>query len=512
MAAERVEAGTADEQLVVFQINEGWFAFRLADVAEIIRPPALARMPLAPPSLLGLANLRGAVLPVVSVRRLLGQSDAPPDEATRVIVIDPGAPIGFMVDAVTNLLAVPARRVERDPAGAGATDPDLVDGAVKGTEGESTIKILNPQRLLRDDFRLGFSGPRATARGSVPTARAEAAAAQAVEQVSLVSFELARQEYALPLERVQEIIPVPHHVAEVARSETAVLGVVTLRDRLLPLVSLRALLGLPSDERRDERGRVVVVSLGNGAIGVVADRTRDILRVDPSCMDPAPALLTRGAGDAEITSICRLEEGKRLVAVLSPDHLFRSDLVRRVLAEQGGAEAERQTQTEGDTMADEQFIIFRLADQEYGLPVAAVDEIARPPEHISRLPKAPAFIDGVMNLRGGVVPVIDLARRFDIGSRELGSSRRILVLAVGSGKAGFLVDSVSEVTTVPASAIRPAPEFSPEQIRLIGRVANLEAQGRIILLLDPVQLLDQFEADMLAKFDSAQRQQAATAS
>ena len=49
-------------------------------------------------------------------------------------------------------------------------------------------------------------------------------------------------------------------------------------------------------------------------------------------------------------------------------------------------------------MADEQFIIFRLGDQDYGIPIAAVSEIARPPDHITRLPKAPAFIDGVMNL------------------------------------------------------------------------------------------------------------------
>ena len=54
---------------------------------------------------------------------------------------------------------------------------------------------------------------------------------------------------------------------------------------------------------------------------------------------------------------------------------------------------------------------------------------------------------------------------------------------------------------LPAAAIRPAPELSPEQMRLIGRVANLEAQGRMILLLDPTQLLDQVEAEVIAKLD-----------
>ena len=68
--------------------------------------------------------------------------------------------------------------------------------------------------------------------------------------------------------------------------------------------------------------------------------------------------------------------------------------------------------------SDEQFIIFRLGDQEYGLPIAAVEEIARPPDHIARMPKAPAFIDGVMNLRGIVVPIVDLRRRFDLRRRN----------------------------------------------------------------------------------------------
>ena len=268
-------------------------------------------------------------------------------------------------------------------------------------------------------------------------------AANTARKVSLLSFDLGAQEYALPLDRVREIIQLPEHVAEVAHSEAAIVGVVTLRDRLLPLVSLRSLLGLPPANGQT-RGKVVVVPIGRGAIGVVTDRTREILHVDPDTIDPAPALLTRGEGDAEITAICRLERGSRLVALLSPDHLFRSDVVRRVLSEQSG-EAGAEEAEDMETMADEQFIVFRLGDQEYGLPIASVDEIARPPERLARIPKAPAFVDGVMNLRGVVVPVIDLRKRFNIASAQSTGSQRILVLSLGAGKTGFVVDAVSEV-------------------------------------------------------------------
>ena len=187
--------------------------------------------------------------------------------------------------------------------------------------------------------------------------------------------------------------------------------------------------------------------------------------------------------------------------MLSPDNLFRSDLVRRVLSEQNPASDVSQSQMDGNGMADEQFIIFRLGDQEYGIAIATVDEIARLPEQIVRLPKAPAFIDGVINMRGVVVPIVDLRRRFDIASLEAATSRRILMLSIEGEKTGFIVDGVSEVMKIPADAISPTPEISTEQMRLVGRVANLNSHNRMILLVDAAQLLDRIEADVLAKFD-----------
>jgi len=105
-----------------------------------------------------------------------------------------------------------------------------------------------------------------------------------------------------------------------------------------------------------------------------------------------------------------------------------------------------------------------------------------------------------MNLRGSVVPIVDLRRRFDLNSKEQLGSSRILILGIGGVTAGFLVDSVSRILKVSGDAICPAPELSPEQMRLISRLVNVEASGQLILLVDPAQLLDQVEADLLAKF------------
>ena len=84
-----------------------------------MRIPGLAHMPLGPLSLLGLANLHGAVLPVVGLRQLLGLPELPLGQAMRVIVINRGSPVGFVVDRIERLVALPANLIEKDDAGAG---------------------------------------------------------------------------------------------------------------------------------------------------------------------------------------------------------------------------------------------------------------------------------------------------------------------------------------------------------------------------------------------------------
>jgi purine-binding chemotaxis protein CheW len=490
-----------ERQFITFHVGSEQLAFRIDETAEIMRVPSLVHMPLGPASILGLANLRGTVLPVVSLRRLLGLDDTAYDDTTRIIVMSGAASVGFAVDRIDGLSTVPVNAIERGERGSGAIDPAVVAGVIKGPEGSEPIKLLAPEPLLKREF-----SHLAKARAALPTPISgtgePAARAQVTgsELLSFVTFDLSDQEYSLPLEAVREIIPLPAHVSELGRAETAVLGVITLRDRLLPIVSLRALLGMAVDAGADGR-KVVVVSVGDTLVGVVTDRTREIVRAEASSLDPAPALLTRGGGEAEIAAICRLDGGKRLVAVLSPDRLFRSDLVKRIMADevpsrQPGAEEKREM-----AGPEEQFVVFCLGAQEYGMAINAVDEIARLPDHLTKLPKTPAFVEGIINLRGSVVPVVDLRRRFGVTPQSQSERQRVLVLSFAGGKTGFLVDDVSQVIKITLDEIHSAPELSAEQMRLIGRVANLGGEGRMILIVDPAHLLDQVEADVLEQFN-----------
>ena len=86
---------------------------------------------------------------------------------------------------------------------------------------------------------------------------------------------------------------------------------------------------------------------------------------------------------------------------------------------------------------EEQFVIFRLADEEYGVPIDSVREIVRVPEQITKLPKAPHFVEGVINLRGSVLPVVDQRRRFSLANIERNDRQRIMVFTIRGARTGL---------------------------------------------------------------------------
>jgi purine-binding chemotaxis protein CheW len=317
-----------------------------------------------------------------------------------------------------------------------------------------------------------------------------------------VTFEVAGQEFALPLDVVQEIIPSPASISAVSRSDNVVLGITSVRDTLLPLLSLRGLLGFLAAQESNDREKVVVVKVGNTQIGLLADRARAIVAADTNFVDPVPPILAaRTGGESRIKAVYRGEDGRRLISILSPEHLFREDVMQRLMA----SHATQKTQAvQTDTRSGQEsiFLVFRLGDDEFGLPIDTVVEVAQVPEQITRVPKTPKFLEGVVNLRGEVLPVIDQRRRFDMPKLDSTEGRRLVVIKTERHRAGLIVDSVSDVLRTHDDSIEPPPELTDIVSRLVRGVINLEKAGRIVLLLDPTELLTRAEQGLLDTFQA----------
>jgi purine-binding chemotaxis protein CheW len=223
---------------------------------------------------------------------------------------------------------------------------------------------------------------------------------------------------------------------------------------------------------------------------------REIVRVPPEALDPVPPVLTRAKGEAKVESICRLDGGSRLISILAAEKLFDPETVARILAQ---PELGVQQMSGAETSAEDaqQFIVFRLGDEHYGLPIGSIDEIVRCPENLTRVPRTPKFVKGLMSLRGKALPVIDQRQRFAVPANGKPAGQRIIVLTIDSLQAGLLVDGVSEILTLSSAELGPAPELDSDSRRVIDRVATIERDGHMILLVDPKALLDQAERDLL---------------
>ena len=129
-----------------------------------------------------------------------------------------------------------------------------------------------------------------------------------------------------------------------------------------------------------------------------------------------------------------------------------------------------------------QVVSFHLGSEEYGVDISQVQEIIRMVE-ITHVPRAPRFMEGVINLRGQLIPIIDLRTRFSMPRTEHTKSTRIVVTEIGSKKVGIIVDAVSEVINIPIEQVEDAPDMiagvGTEYIQGVGKVAD-----RLIILLD----------------------------
>ncbi len=142
--------------------------------------------------------------------------------------------------------------------------------------------------------------------------------------------------------------------------------------------------------------------------------------------------------------------------------------------------------------ANREFLSFRLGAEEYGIDILKVQEI-RGYESVTRIANAPGFIKGVVNLRGTIVPIVDLRIKFGLGEPTYDAFTVVIILNVAQRVVGVVVDSVSDVIELAPAQIRPAPEFSAGVDS--GHIDGLGTAGeRMLILVDIEKLMS--SADM----------------
>ncbi|GEA17647.1 chemotaxis protein CheW [Moorella sp. E306M] len=482
----------SSDQYVVFRLGEESYGIAIEYLQEIIRVPYVVKVPLTPPYMRGLANLRGNILPIYDTRLRLGINATDDDESNRVIVVNAGGKqAGYVVDRVEGVIDIPREAVEefREKGDTGG----YVTRAARVGEGKLAL-LIDMDNMLKD---IGLNDSRITSiKGNKdyenPGAKEEESSAEENEQ-QLLTFQVGKEEYALDIADVQEIVHLPENWNVVPDVPPYVLGLVSLRDRVLPLISMRKLFGLPEGDVPG--GRIVVAYVGEGkrvAVGLVVDSIAEVLRVAERILEPVPSVV-RCAGD-EFAAICRLAD-ERMLFVLDASRLLR-DVAFLTEWEQGGTE-EAGASSRRVLEEERQLVTFFLDEEEFALPIDSVREIIRA-GRITVVPRMPDFVKGILNLRGSIVPIIDLRCKFGYPEREIDEQVRILICEGNTSVMGLMVDGVKEVAKISMSSIEATPQVLVKD-SIQSFVAGIAKFGgeRNVILLDPARVLSWEERDKL---------------
>ncbi len=156
-------------------------------------------------------------------------------------------------------------------------------------------------------------------------------------------------------------------------------------------------------------------------------------------------------------------------------------------------------ETETLQQDEQQLVVFDLSSEAYGVDIGAVREIIRL-QDITKVPRTPEFVEGVINLRGKVIPVVDLRKRFGLPAEDESKENRIVVVDIGAQDIGVVVDAVTEVLRIATESVEPPASVitTADSEYLLG-IAKLDS--RLIILLDLEQVLTEAEHNSLLEID-----------
>jgi len=187
---------------------------------------------------------------------------------------------------------------------------------------------------------------------------------------------------------------------------------------------------------------------------------------------------------------------------LDSDRLLKDETLQEVqkLDDSAAEGQKKETTQKAQEMAEEQLVTFLLDKGEFGIPISQIQEIDRVSQ-ITRVPKAPSFVEGVTNLRGEVIPVINTRKRFDMEVKPVDDRTRVIIVDLNGVKTGLLVDSVRENLNLPKKDIAPPPHAIESGVdsRFISGIGKVDNGKRMIVLLNVEKILSSQEQSVLSE-------------
>jgi len=437
-----------EEQLVSFHVSGEEYAFNIESVREILRVRNITPVPNVPDYVRGLFTIRDQLMPVIDLRKLLGLPDLSEERINTINEIE---------YEHRKWLETLKHSLETGIPFEGAVNPKKCSyGKWLEHYNTSSEEIQTAIKMLKK-----------------PHALVHASAEKAINLCK------SSKEEALKCYEDETRVLM----------ETVLKGFANLKKSI--------------EKNITEDQRVLVVMAGTFMVGYLVDSVNEVSRISKSVIDEAPEIaLTQ---KRELKGVAKLEGGERLIMIIDETSLLSQE-TQEVIGQTVASDSDTDEVAEPDEkplaeqrMDEEQLVTFSVGNEEYGVRIMEVQEINRL-EGITSVPRAPFFIDGVTNLRGSVIPVVNIRKLFGLEEKEMDDRTRIIIADISGNKTGLRVDQVNEVLRILKSDIEYTPSIISSNVdnKFIDGVCKLDDGRRMVLLIDINMILNKDEMKLLA--------------
>ncbi len=449
---------------IVFSVGEQRFIYETEKVVETVKVDRVFPVPKSPDYLRGVINLRNNVIPVIDTGKLLW--DTPLEGDTLLIVEEEEGVVGLLVSKVMGIINVEEKALEE------AKETELTEVKEEFVRGildyeGGILLLLNLKPVLERRAKAAKRGSKKKRGKSLDISEG---LRRLEDTEGFVIFSLGEEWFAIPVEKVREVVDYPSSVAQLPKTPDYIEGVFLLRDKELILYSMKRFLGVDSD--RQEK-RVVVLDLGPKSLGVAVDDVREIRWVNKSAILQVEGVSSKG--------VIALEGGSKLVLILDVEELGKEDYSQELAQEEVHAEVKPMRN----------FVRFSINDVDMAIPIGKVKEVVEL-SGITPLPNSPDYVEGMFNLRNSVIVIISLCKRLGLSCDE--DSNRVIVLE--DFPVGVKVSNLKGIFKTEEENIQPAEGVSePEEEFLEGIIKTDE--GGIVFILSPERIVKEEDVSLL---------------
>lgn len=425
-----------------FYLNDCEMAISAKHIQEVINAPEkFTEMPLAPPYLTGLLNLRGAIIPVINLKKLLRLTEGSAASEKKIAIVEQGANcVGFLFDKTGEIFR--SRDDERNDFSSQTESNSVISGVFKKEQGQRLVQVLNIPQLFQLQG-IPFQNEGNSAGNSQRLQKKRGLRKQCI------SFGVGPAKCALGIQDIKEILKIDK-VHNTALSVNTCIGALNLRGITVPVIDFAALLGYrqPDTSEQSTNGdrRIIILKIEKEFFGLLVDSVDNIISYHLDDLKSFPIINNERA---EMFFACISVSEQENILLLNHEKVLKNKEITEIThghSKLFQADKEKKTDDQNQAGTRRTYITFYVEGL-YAVRIDEVHEIIEYPSNLLHPPGLPEHCKGLLNHRGQIVTVIDVRSMYGRPPKEDRNSGKILIFKQNDSLLGLVVDSVEGIKT-----------------------------------------------------------------